>query len=70
MAASVNWHLLWQAPSNVIIAVPISTFLITLIFNVLTLFGVPSGTFQDFILGVIVILFAILAQRKVKGVVK
>ena len=55
---------------NVIIAVPISTFLITLIFNVLTLFGVPSGTFQDFILGVIVILFAILAQRKVKGVVK
>lgn len=55
---------------NLIIAIPISTFLITLIFNVLTLFGVPSGTLQDTILGLIVIFFAILAQRKVKGVVK
>ena len=55
---------------NLIIAIPISTLLITLIFNVLTIFGVPSGTFQDFILGMIVILFAIFAQRKVKGVVK
>lgn len=55
---------------NVVIAIPISTFLITLIFNVLTLFGVPSGTFQDFFLGVIVICFAALANRKMKGVVK
>ncbi len=55
---------------NVIIAVPIATFLIMLIFNVLTLFGVPSGTFQETLLGIIVICFAILAQRKVKGVVK
>ncbi len=55
---------------NLIIAIPISTLLITLIFNVLTIFGVPSGTFQDAILGLIVILFAIFAQRKVKGVVK
>lgn len=55
---------------NVIIAVPISTFLIMLIFNVLTLFGVPSGTFQETLLGLIVILFAVLAQRKAKGVVK
>ena len=55
---------------NLILAIPIATFLITLIFNVLTLFGVPSGTFQDTLLGIIVICFAILAQRKVKGVVK
>lgn len=55
---------------NLILAIPVSTFLITLVFNVLTLFGVPSGTFQDTILGLIVIFFAILAQRKVKGVVK
>ncbi len=55
---------------NLIIAIPISTFLITLIFNVLTIFGIPSGTFQDTLLGIIVICFAILAQRKVKGVVK
>ncbi len=55
---------------NVVIAIPISTFLITLVFNVLTLFGVPSGTFQDFVLGIIVICFAALANRKMKGVVK
>lgn len=55
---------------NVIIAVPISTFLIMLIFNVLTMLGVPSGTFQETLLCIIVICFAVLAQRKVKGVVK
>lgn len=55
---------------NRIIAVPISTFIIVLIFNVLTLFGVPSGTFQEFLLGAVVIIFAIFAQRGVKGVVK
>lgn len=55
---------------NRIIAVPISTFLITMIFNILTLFGVPSGTFQEFLLGAVVIVFAIIAQRGVKEVVK
>ena len=45
-------------------------FLIMLIFNVLTLLGVPSGTFQETLLGVIVILFAILSSRNTKGVVK
>lgn len=55
---------------NRIIAVPISTFIIVVIFNVLTLFGVPSGTFQEFLLGTVVIIFAIFAQRGVKGVVK
>lgn len=55
---------------NRIIAVPISVFIIVLIFNVLTLLGVPSGTFQEFLLGTVVIIFAIFAQRGVKGVVK
>jgi ribose transport system permease protein len=55
---------------NRMIAVPISTFIIVLIFNVLTLLGVPSGTFQEFLLGSVVIIFSIFAQRGVKGVVK
>ena len=55
---------------NVVIAVPISCFLIVIIFNVLTLLGVPSGTFQDTLLGLILIVFAIFANRKTKGVVK
>ena len=55
---------------NVVIAVPIACFLIILIFNILTLMGVPSGTFQDTLLGLILIVFAILANRKTKGVVK
>lgn len=55
---------------NRIIAIPISTFVIVIIFNVLTLLGVPSGTFQEFLLGSVVIIFAIFAQRGVKGVVK
>ena len=32
--------------------------------------GVPSGTFQEFLLGSVVIIFAVFAQRGVKGVVK
>ena len=55
---------------NIVVAIPISTFLIAMIFNVLTLLGVPSGTFQEFLLGAIVIAFGITAQRTVKGVVK
>lgn len=55
---------------NMIVAIPIGTFLIILIFNVLTLLGVPSGTFQETLLGVIVVLFGMLANRNIKGVVK
>jgi ribose transport system permease protein len=55
---------------NVVFAVPLSCFLIVVIFNVLTLMGVPSGTFQDTLLGIILIVFAIFANRKTKGVVK
>lgn len=52
---------------NLMLAIPVATCLITLVFNVLTILGVPSGTFQDTILGCIVIVVAILAQRKKEG---
>ncbi|MCM8709964.1 hypothetical protein M2651_02855 [Clostridium sp. SYSU_GA19001] len=55
---------------NLMIAIPVATIIITAIFNVLTLLGVPSGTLQQTFLGVIVIIFGILAQRGEKGVVK
>lgn len=55
---------------NMCVAVPISAIIIALVFNVLTLLGVPSGTFQEFLLGVVVVVFGILAQRGIKGVVK
>lgn len=59
-----------QKYMNIIVAIPIATFFISAIFNMLTLSGVPSGTWQETILGLIVILFGMIAQRKVKGVVK
>lgn len=55
---------------NIIIAIPIGTCVIASIFNILTLMGVPSGTFQEAMLGLIVIVFGIIAQRRIKGVVK
>lgn len=55
---------------NYMIAVPLGSFLIILIFNILTLVGVPSGTFQEVCLGLVIVLFGILAQRSAKGVVK
>ena len=55
---------------NYMIGIPIGTFIIVLTFNCLTLLGVPSGTFQDACLGLVVIVFGLLAQRGVKGVVK
>ncbi len=55
---------------NYMIGIPIGTFIIIFVFNVLTLLGVPSGTFQEACLGLVVIIFGMLAQRDVKGVVK
>jgi len=55
---------------NIIIAVPICAFFIYVIFNMLTIVGVPSGTLQETVLGCCVIAFGIIAQRGVKGVVK
>lgn len=59
-----------QKYMNIIVAVPIATIFISAVFNVLTLLGVPSGTWQEIILGLIVIFFGMIAQRKEKGVIK
>ncbi len=59
-----------QKRINIIIAIPIATILITAIFNALTLVGVSTGTWQQTALGSIVIVFGVIAQRKVRGIVK
>lgn len=55
---------------NIVVAVPFCTFLIYMIFNVLTMLGIPSGTLQNVALGVIVLGFGIVANIKTKGIVK
>jgi ribose transport system permease protein len=55
---------------NIIIGAVISAVLITSIFNVLTLLGVPSGTWQQVVMGGSVIACGILSQRRYEGVVK
>lgn len=40
------------------------------LFNILTLFGVPSGTFQNIALGIVVIFCGVLSHWNYKGVVK
>ena len=51
---------------NIIIGVPICALIVYGIFNMLTIAGVPSGTLQEAVLGLVVIVFAVLAQRKQK----
>lgn len=48
----------------------VGSFIVTALFNILTLVGVPSGTGQEMCLGAVVILCGILASYKTKGVVK
>lgn len=55
---------------NIVAAVPFCTFLIYMIFNVLTMLGIPSGTLQNVALGTIVLGFGIVANLKTKGIVK
>ena len=55
---------------NIIIGVPICSLFVYAIFNMLTIAGVPSGTLQEAVLGLIVIVFGIMAQRGQKKVVK
>jgi ribose transport system permease protein len=55
---------------NIIIAVPICAFIIYSVFMVLTMVGTPVGTLQNTALGVFIIVFGIIGQRGVKGVVK
>lgn len=55
---------------NIVVAVPFCTFLIYMIFNVLTMLGIPSGTLQNVALGTIVLGFGIVANIRTKGIVK
>ena len=55
---------------NITIGAAVGAFTITAIFNVLTILGVPSGTWQQVMLGACELMCGILSQRKFKGVVK
>jgi ribose transport system permease protein len=55
---------------NIIVAVPFCALFIFICFNALTIIGVPSGTLQESVLGLSVIIFGIIAQRGTKGLVK
>ena len=55
---------------NITIAIPICSLIIYSIFNLLTILHVPSGTLQEACLGAFLIIFAVMGQRKNKGVVK
>ena len=59
-----------QSKINLIIGIPICALCVYGIFNILTILGVPSGTWQEAALGAIVLIFGVFAQRGVKGVVK
>jgi ribose transport system permease protein len=59
-----------QKKINIIVAVPFCSLIIYSVFSVMTFFGIPSGTFQDVLLCVFLVLFGIGGQRGVKGVVK
>ena len=55
---------------NIILAVPFCSIIIYAVFNIMTFFGIPSGTLQDVFLGAFVIVFGIIGQRGTKEVVK
>ena len=55
---------------NITIGALIGTVFIMTVFNVLTLLGVPSGTWQEVCLGISVIVFGIVANRRNAEVVK
>ena len=60
----------FQRVFDLMFSVVISAVIIQSLFNILTIFGVPSGTWQDVTLGAVVIVCGILSQRNYKGVVK
>jgi ribose transport system permease protein len=55
---------------NISVATVIGSVFIMAVFNVLTLMGVASGTWQETILGLSVIVFGIAAQKRMTGVIK
>lgn len=59
-----------QKRINVILAVPFCAVIIYGVFNIMTFFGVPSGTLQDIFLGAFVIVFGVIGRAGTKEVVK
>lgn len=55
---------------NLPIGILLFSFFITAFFNFLTFMGAPTGTVQDIALGVMVLLFAALAKKGYRGVIK
>ncbi len=51
-------------------AIAVSAYFLALFFFVLTRFGVPGGTWQEFIMGIFIVVFAALAFHGNKGVTK
>lgn len=59
-----------QKYMNISVAIFVSTVFIMAVFNFLTLIGVASGTWQETILGLAVIVFGVAAQKRFTGVLK
>lgn len=55
---------------NVVIGVVIGTISLSALFNALTLLGVPSGTWQEVVMGLLVILVTIVSMGDEEGIVK
>jgi ribose transport system permease protein len=70
LAAMLMAQVISKSRLNMIFAIPICAVMITVAFNMLTIAGVPSGTWQETILGAFVIIFGLISQRGYKGVVK
>ena len=52
------------------VGILLSGIAVVALFNILTLFGVPSGTYQNIVLGFVVIFCGILSHLRDRGVVK
>jgi len=55
---------------NIIVAVPLCSFLIYACYNMLAIIGVPSGTLQESVLGLFVVVFGVISQRGTKEIIK
>jgi ribose transport system permease protein len=55
---------------NISVAAIIGSMFIMAVFNMLTLMGIASGTWQETILGLSVIVFGITAQKRMSGIIK
>ncbi len=55
---------------NDVVGIAVGAFIVSGLFNVLTLLGIPSGTWQDVCLGAVVLVCGILSSIGYKGVMK